>query len=128
MKKRGGKNLPLTDIAELMDLMNTLFATALVESRPVEHISVGSDQEKAQSLLSSPMSQLAAAPRSFAQLYGSDGQSMFEKMALDAQNCGDDAMAKLLRTLDDGLRRGAFDLPETAMPAARFGRFVYPVV
>lgn len=132
MKKRGGKNLPLTDITELMDRINTLFAAAPVEfapiePTPVEHIPVGSDP-KAQSLLSSPMAQLAAAPRSFAQVYGLDGQSMFEQMALDAQSGGDEAMAELLRTLGEGLRRGAFDLPEVAAPAARFGRFVYPVV
>jgi hypothetical protein len=114
--------LPLTDIANLMDQMQGLFTAGPIEPTQADQ---GRQEE---SLLNPPMPQLVRAPRSFAQVYGVDGGAMLENMAADADSGGDAAMANLLRTLDAGLSEGAFDLPQAAVPAPRFGRFVYPVV
>lgn len=114
--------MPLTDITDLMERMNNLFASAPLDETPIER------GPEAQSLFGVPMQEHSAPLRSLAQVYGADGRSMLEQLARDAESGGEAAMAGLLRTLDADLRSGALDLPSTSAPAPRFGRFVYPVV
>lgn len=115
--------MPLTDISELMERMNVLFAAA-----PIEDASAPPQEDKPESLFTVPMPCLENAPRSFAQVFGTDGKSMLEQLAMDAEGKDDLPMAQLVRSLDTGLRAGDFDVPAPTKPAPRLGQFVYPVV
>jgi len=116
--------LPLTDIADLMEQMRLLLAKAPLASNTDVTIE---PSQKSQSLLAPPSPELNAPIRRYAQIYGEDGR-MLKQLGLDATAEGASALATLLNALDKGLHEGAFDLPSTAHPAPRLGRYVYPVV
>lgn len=106
-----------------MERMNALFAAAQIDGTPLP-----TRRDAQDSLFTTPMTCLSSAPRSFEQVYGSNGTAMLEQIAVDAEDKGDLPMAHLVRSLDAGLRAGDFDVPASAKPAPRLGQFVYPVV
>lgn len=116
--------MPLTDMADLMDRMATLLATAPLEGYTDDRFQTG---PKSESLLGQPMPDLTAAPRSFAQVFGSDGQ-LLAQLGRDATAQGQPDLAALFHALDTGLREGGFEIPNAPKPAPRLGRYVYPVV
>ena len=117
--------MPLTDIADLRERMTVLLSAAapsLTEKAPPEE-----GGSESQSLITAPMPELNAAPRSFADIYGTGG-GMLAQLGLEAAQEGAPELASLLSALDVGLREGAFDLPSEPRPAPRLSPYVYPVI
>lgn len=108
---------------DLMERMFTLLSAAPLEADTQAKV----QSPKGESLLELPMPELNAPPRSYAQVYGPQ-ERMLAQLSVDATAHGQPELATLLDTLDQGLRDGAFDVPEGPAPAPRLVRYVYPVV
>ncbi|MBN8290536.1 hypothetical protein JI664_01025 [Rhodobacter sp. NTK016B] len=116
--------MPLTDITELMDRVETLLEAAPLDPEAGVPFQTA---PKSESLIADPMPELNAPLRSFAQVYGANGR-LLEQLGRDAAAMDEPQMASLLSALDRGLRDGAFVVPDTPKPAPRLKRYVYPVV
>lgn len=106
--------MPQIDHAEFLERMMTLLC-----AHPVEPLADTAG-------LAPPMAALNAAPRGFAEVYGSEG--LFVQTGIRAEKDGDPGMAALLVDLKRALDSGKLDLVQRSKPAPRLGGFVYPVV
>ncbi|WP_186766653.1 hypothetical protein [Puniceibacterium confluentis] len=113
---------PQTDDAALFERLRVLLTAAGPETMPAPQAPADG-----QSLLAPPMAALNAPPRSFAEVYGADGQLLVQLQA-EAGVQGMPELAALLAALDTGLRDGTLSAAPGPTAAPRLSRYVYPVV
>ena len=76
--------MPLIDIADLMERVSMLLASAPLEPDTPSPFQAGS---KSESLLGQPMPELNAPPRRFEEVFSADGR-MLKQLAHDARHKG----------------------------------------
>lgn len=112
--------MPPIDTPELLERVAALLQAASPEN-------ADPSAEPKPSLLERPMAELNAAPRSFAEVFGPDG-NLLKQLEAEARAQGDAPLAQLCAALEQGFREGHFEMAATEQPAPRLIRYVYPVV
>ena len=99
----------------------------LASAPPTDAQTARAPDDAAASLIMTPMPQLDGPPRSYAEVYGPDGELLLQ-LANEAAAAGETGFAQMLQTLDRRLRAGELDPPAGPSAAPRLVPYVYPVV
>lgn len=108
------------DEAEFLQRLSDLLESVPDDGKEQQSLNEDSYLREAEPLLNK-------STRNFAQIYGAK-DALLIGLARSADAQGKEALAKMLRDLDAGIKNGTLNPPTRAKPAPRLISYVYPVV
>ncbi len=114
--------MPTTEVPDFLERVHAALALAPEGGLVARDVPPGDE-----SLFETPMQDLAAGFRRFAEVYGAS-QEMLSLLAAAADDAGDAKLSALIRAFARGIGDGSLRPVSGLKPARRFTDFVYPVL